>query len=298
MGFTVSRSFRPLETNDSIFDTHILVSPTIFSNTDFNNAMDWVFHGGRLVYLGTEDSFINSLERINERISSITDSDGVTSQGYTLYRHGLGEVITGDATPLLNAALMEDSSSGAVFVGLLRQWGTTNINFNESVHGFLESGNAWFHTPEVMRVLVYQLFIIAALIIWHYGKRFGKPIPYFEEVEREENEHLKALANIYNKADSVEVVLSNYRKNFLENCSKTFRVNLPYARDNLQRLWSEASLPHLDLIAEIPEENASVPANKLKYYVKIIQTCENSLNAKGEEYAGRLHTDGGKPNKK
>jgi len=294
MGYTISRSFRPLDPNASIFETHVLVSPSVFNNANLYNALDWVFKGGRLVYLDSE----NSLNAIDDRISSITNSAGITSHGYTLYRHGLGEIITGDAYPLLNRALMEDSSSGAIFVNLLEQWGTTYISFNESVHGFLESGNAWFHTPEAIRLFTYQLLIIAALMVWQLGKRFGKPVPYYEEVEREENEHLKALANIYNKADSVEVVLSNYRKQFLENCSRTFRVSLPYTRDNLQRLWSEASLPNLDLLEKIPDENESIAANKLKYYIKIIQTCEKSLKTKGEEYAGRLHTDGGISNKK
>jgi hypothetical protein len=39
------------------------------------------------------------------------------------------------------------------------------------------------------------------LLIWHVGKRFGKPVPAYEETEREENEQVRALARLYNKTD-------------------------------------------------------------------------------------------------
>jgi len=142
------------------------------------------------------------------------------------------------------------------------------------------------------QLFTYQLAIIAALIIWRLGKRFGEPIPFYEEIEREENEHIKALANLYQKSRAAEYVLTNNRERFIKGCSRAFHVSEPYARDNLYMLWRESSLPHSELLAKIMEADARLTAKQLKQVVKNIQTCEKALRLKGEKYAGRLHTIG------
>jgi len=289
MGYPVSRSYSALDAGtEGNQDVYILINPDInyFSDTEFNDALDWVYNGGRLIFL---DSSAYSVA--DYTLPYRLDDPGATAHGYTLYSYGLGEIITGGADPLLNKALMENSRPGADFVRLLNRWDISNLYFSESIHGYINTGNAWYRTPEILKILTYQLGIIAALIIWRFGKRFGRPVPYFEEAEREENEHIKALANIYNKAGAAEVVLANYKKQFFERCAHAFHINAAYTRENLYALWREASLPHPDLLAGIlADDTVRLSARRLKRQIKNIQTCEKSLSLKGDKYAGRLHT--------
>ena len=289
LGYPVSRSFIRLETGVSVNDIYVLIEPNYlyFTDEDFDNTLEWVFRGGRLIILESAEFSVTDYW-----LSYSIDDPGVTSHGYTLYSYGLGEIITGDADMLLNKPLMENSKYGAEFSELLERWNISNICFSESIHGFINTGNAWYRTPEVLKILTYQLIIIAALIIWHFGKRFGKPVPYYEEAEREENEHIKALANIYHKARASEVVTINYHRRFIERCSHAFHVNETYMGDNLYELWREASLPHLDLLAKVlAEDTRKLSAKQLRHHIKNIQTCEKALRLKGDKYAGRLHTD-------
>ena len=275
----MSRSYKPLDTSADIFDVYVLIEPALlyFSDTDLDNALEWVFKGGRLIYL---ESF--TYWTIDDEILYRTGDPGVYSHGYTLYSYGMGEIITGDAYSLLNQNLMENGQSGAEFTAMLDRWDVSTLCFNESIHGFINTGNAWYLMPEVLKLLTYEIVILAVLIIWRLGKRFGNTVPYYEEVEREENEHVKALANIYSKAGATEIVLSNYKRRFLERCSHAFHVSVSDSYGNLYGLWREASLPHLDLLAKIPAEDTRVSAKKLKYHLKNIRTCEKVLSERGK----------------
>jgi len=288
MGYPVSRSYGALDLKANTNDIYVLINPsyTYFADEEFDDALDWVYKGGRLIYLESAE-----YSTADYRLSLRVDNPGINANGYTLYSYGLGEIITGSADPLLNKALMENSSTGIDFTLLLDRWNIPNLYFSESIHGYLNTGNAWYRTPEILKIFVYQLAVIVALVIWHFGKRFGKPVPYFEETEREENEHIKALANIYNKSGATGVVLSNYNRRFIEHCARAFHVSADYAHYNLQALWRGASLPQPDLPAGILSQSAEkLTARQLKHHIKNIQTCEKVLRLKGDQYAGRLHT--------
>ena len=287
MGYPVSRSYGLLDISVSIYDVYVLIEPnySYFNVEDINNALDWVFKGGRLIYL--ESSLFSMADNV---MLYRIDNPGYTLGGYKLYSYGLGEIIRGEAKPLLNQSLIEDSAPGNEFAMLLGRWNVSHISFSESIHGFINTGNAWYRMPELLKLLVYQLFIITALVIWRLGKRFGQPVPYYEEIEREENEHIKALANIYQKAGAAEYVAANNRVRFIGLVSRVFHVSESYARDNLEMLWREASLPHPDLPAKLLSEDTFITARQLKHFIKNIRTCETALRLKGEKYAGRLHT--------
>ncbi|MDR2650432.1 MAG: DUF4350 domain-containing protein, partial [Clostridiales bacterium] len=179
MGYSVSRGYGMLNTEASVYDVYVFVEPNYyyFSVTDFHSVLDWVFKGGRLIYLDSSDGF----SYIEQEFHRLGDPDAA-AHGYTLYSYGLGEIITGEADPLLNQALIKNSAPGADFTYLLHRWQSSPaIRFSESIHGFINSANAWRRTPEILKTFTYQIAVTAALIIWSLGKRFGRPAPYFEE---------------------------------------------------------------------------------------------------------------------
>ena len=288
MGVPVSRSYSLINTGVSTNGVYVFICPDYDYLTDqaFDNALEWVYKGGRLIFL-EPPAYAGADFRLSRR-GIVPDSD---LSGYTLYTYGMGKIITGDADPLLNKALMENSAPGAEFASMLGRWFVTDLYFDEGAHGYLDSGNAWRRTPEILKLLAYQLGIIAILVIWHLGKRFGNPVPYYEESEREENEHIKALANIYDKAGATEAAFANYSLRFTQRCSRAFHVSVPYARDNLRAIWRGASLPHSDALEEIISAGGRhLNVRQLKRQIKNIQTCEMALRLKGDSYAGRFYT--------
>ncbi|MDR1560029.1 MAG: DUF4350 domain-containing protein [Clostridiales bacterium] len=233
MGYPVSHGYSLPDPDLSILDIHVFVEPNYyyFATTDLDGVLAWVFKGGRMIYLDS-----SSFSYIDEELYYRLGDPDAVSRGYTLYSYGLGEIISGSSDPLLNQALIDDSAPGADFTALLDRWRTSPvIRFNESIHGFTDSGNAWYRTPEILKMLTYQIAVVAILILWRLGKRFGRPLPYFEEIEREENEHVKALANIYRRAGVSAEALSAYQGNVILY-GKSHQHSLQNTKQNAKRV--------------------------------------------------------------
>ena len=79
----------------------------------------------------------------------------------------------------------------------LDAWQADRIWFAEYYHGYRTRETLVTQLPDVVKYATAQLVLITFVMVGWLGKRFGKPVPYYEEIEREENEHIKALAKLY-----------------------------------------------------------------------------------------------------
>ncbi|MCL2215731.1 MAG: hypothetical protein FWB91_01795 [Defluviitaleaceae bacterium] len=199
MDYQVSVGNRPVDRQTDIWAVSVIIQPSIIVNDAMAKEMlYWVSRGGRLIFL-------------QNRIATVIDSAIITGDlavyvrllgnfdGFTLYQVGNGEVLTGRALPLSNQRLMNDPAPGGIIHSVLERWNADRITFAEYYHGFQLTENFIGSLPLIVRLILLQMLIVAVMMVWFLGKRFGNPIPYYEETEREENEYVRALARLYMK---------------------------------------------------------------------------------------------------
>ena len=191
LGFNVGRSRNPLSTRTSTDDAYIILSPrSPRVNEEMASAMlEWVYMGGRLIYLNSYPIFFLLLYELA--------GSGEYIHGYSLYRHGQGEVLVGTARSVVNINLAENSQAGhGIFVTLYR-WDPNRVRFADYYHGFQAGTTLVGSLPLVVQLFLIQSVIFAIAVIWYLGKRFGAVVPYYKIIEREENEYLRSLARLY-----------------------------------------------------------------------------------------------------
>ena len=198
MGYTSRTSFRPLNQNTDTSHIYVIVQPRQPHVTEemARDMLMWVHNGGRLIYLCNTYPFTAIDRVINTQARDIG--------GFFLYRYGNGEIITGNATALTNSILMENSLNGQLLSSLLTQWSgvrSGDIYFAEYYHGFHVAETFVGRLPLIIRLVMAQILIVSIIALIHLGKRFGNPVPFYEETEREENEYIRALARLYMESD-------------------------------------------------------------------------------------------------
>jgi len=201
IGCPVRTDYRRLDEDSDDADICVIAQPLwYYMNEDAaDDLLDWVYGGGCLIYLQTPYPTLLDDYFYDDYYGHLYDYE---YGGFYIYEYGSGCFATSGADRFTNSALMEDSSAGAVIMEILDYMGESGVGvgFNLYYNGFDYGGNAWQQAPVAVKVVVYQIAVAAALLVLRLGKRFGRPVPYYEDQEREENEHVLALAAVYERA--------------------------------------------------------------------------------------------------
>jgi len=187
MGYPVGRSRVPLTASLNTSDVHIIIQPMNpwVNRNAAHEMLDWVHSGGRLIFLQNSNIMDN-----------IAPAPNAMFEGLSIHEIGDGILVTGRALDITNAALVENYRPGAAIEQILSTWNADRILFAEYYHGMRENENTFASLPLVVRLIFVQLVIAAIAFIWFLGKRFGNPIPYYQETERGENEHIHAVVRL------------------------------------------------------------------------------------------------------
>ena len=202
MGYPARIGRQPLTPDSNLQNVYILVQPHTphVSREMAEEMVEWVRRGGRLVFLHTShSSILNIVGTEGETIYYHRPLGRTRGYQWSLHQVGNGEIIIGSPRPLLNAALVERPYPGTILESHLRRWQGEQIIFAEYYLGFANQETFIGLLPFIVQLVLAQLVITFIILIWHLGKRFGNPVPYYEEEEREENEHVRALAKLYMK---------------------------------------------------------------------------------------------------
>jgi len=191
MGYPVRRSRSPLTSATNINDAYIIIQPRnpMVSSDMADDMIEWVRQGGRLIFLQNGGNIMDA------RIGSPGGSFG----NLTIYEVGSGILVTGRALDIANLAMINNHYTGAAIERILDTWDASRIMFAEYYHGERDDGNMFSRLPLVVRLIFIQLILLSIVAIWYFGKRFGNAIPYYEETERGENEHLHAVVRLLMK---------------------------------------------------------------------------------------------------
>ena len=189
MGYPVSITRRPLTTDTNISHLYIIIQPSFPPCTyQTEEILDWVQRGGNLIFLQNSSAFRNLLPGEGTRIGDIV-----------IHELGQGIIITGTANQITNYNLMNTADIGIQLHAIISHSSPGRIIFAEYYHAAPAGDNLFSRLPLIARLVFIQLGISSLIAIWYFGKRFGNPVPYHDEVEREENEHVHAVTRLYLK---------------------------------------------------------------------------------------------------
>lgn len=227
-GFDVITGFEPPQSG-IIGDVQLIIEPSGFEAYE-DSVLAWIEGGGRLI-LALDGS-------------SLRYFSGILFDGETRYFSiGLGDILMIDSKRLTNLSLKTDRSAGLEIVKTLERWNMKTVVFNEFFHGFEKSGGSfWKDLPLAIKLIAAQFVIFAIAVILFLGKRFGTPVPYYEEDERTENEYIIALANLYRHAGVWGFATEAYYKRFIAKAARHMGVSESEVRERLPELWESHGL--------------------------------------------------------
>jgi hypothetical protein len=253
MGYNAEPEFQILTASSNTRYPRIVIEPTYYyyGDSEEKRLADFVSAGGNVIYLCENHSL---MKRVFETVYGAREVYG--NDSYTLYSCADGEVLIGPASGITNAALMRDRRAGYYTADVLSRWGVMSIFINEAYHGFSTDPGFWDAAPVNIKTMAYHVLVITVLVLLYLGKRFGKFVPYYEELEREENEYLKALANVYLKAGSGYIIYEADLERFLKKCAQRFGIEFSGENRNamIKRIlteWKKRELAFYDDFAEI-----------------------------------------------
>lgn len=262
----VNRSMRSLGDED-VNSVQIAAKGGDFDVND-ETVKNWVKDGGTLIYL------------TNEKFPSI--GYGVTPEireNIFIYKYPKGTLIVANADDITNVKLARDSHNAYKLLEVIYEYSDKKIYFNEShLYSAAENPSLWSAVPVQYKYIAYQLLIALGFYFYYKGKRFGKPIPLHEEVERTENEYLYSAAALYRASGAWDLMLDNYYKSFLNAINKSDEDWLEY--------WEREKLPYLDRAKEvykfIHRDSSRV---KKREYINAVGTLDRLRNIyeKGRE---------------
>lgn len=253
----VERTLNPVDSYD-INSIQLVVQNDNFDIND-EKIKGWVGKGGILVYLTKNDFYSIKYIKTHE-----------TKGSMSIYKYNSGYIITTDVSNITNKTLTEKTDSSYELVKEINAHSYKTICFNELYLLMPSSNNSlWDSMPVSIKFVIYQIIIIAIAFFYFKGKRFGKPLPLYEEVERTENEYLYSVAGIYKQADCYDLMFESYYKNFLKQINNSEKDWLEY--------WKQDEIPELNKATKVYKFMERVRRKdniKAKDYIEIISILE------------------------
>lgn len=239
MGFPAEASLRYINDSTDKNDIQIIIAPSFlyYDEARSKEIADWVLKGGNLLFFEEDLAFTKDYLK-----NKLDFSNAVTSSGFTIVKHGLGTIYFGNADKITNESLMANPENGQIIADIMRLHYYNKIYFNESYHGYAVSERLWDGLPFTAKLISIQILIITVVGVLYLGKRFGRPLPLYEEDEREENEYVYTLSNLYINAGMGEAAVNAYLDKFLEAARIYFSISHKPTIEEVYMLWLEYNL--------------------------------------------------------
>ncbi|EYE88945.1 hypothetical protein Q428_05180 [Fervidicella metallireducens AeB] len=254
---------RSIETNKyDIQDVQLIAENRGF---DVNNSdiKEWISKGGILVYLVPNNlAFIEYGEKIENKVD------------LTIYKYGKGKIITFNVLEITNINLGKSTEGAYELLRQIDKNKQRNIVFNEYyMFANLNPKTLWDFIPLGAKFIIYQIIIIIAAFFYYKGKRFGKAVPIYEEVERVENEYLYASGALLRQAECWDAMFDIFYKVFIKE------LNPP--DENWLEYWRKLNLADIDKAEElyrfISKIDVKTAQKEYKHIVYILEQLTNTL---------------------
>lgn len=253
--YPVDRNLKVL-TSEDVGTVQIAAAGGGFDVNDME-VRNWVGDGGTLIYL-TDEEYPNIGYAVTPEVKG----------SLLVYRYPKGTLVVAKADDLTNIKLTKDRHNAYELLEIIDEYRDRGIYFNEAhLYTDTQSTSLWEALPGEYKYIVYQLLIVLMLYFYYKSKRFGKPLPLYEEVERTENEYLYSAASLYRASGAWDLMLDNYYKSFLKTIKSSDEDWLEY--------WKGEKLPALDKAREVYEfiHRKGARAGK-KEYIQAVGTLD------------------------
>lgn len=267
--YPVERTLRPISEQD--LDSIQIVTEQGALDINAEDIKDWVKKGGKIIFLSR--SQLGNLDY--EDVSPIKQGT------ITKYNYHQGKIIATDVSYFTNKALMEDVSKAYNLVSEVDENSYKKIYFNEYnifVQG--QKRNLWDYTPLGIRIIVYQLVLVLIALYYYKGKRFGKSIPLYEEVERTENEYVYNTASIYRQANCWDIMVASYYTSLLKEMNST--------HEQWIESWERKNLPSINKAKKVHDfmnnKKDKYNKNECLQIINIIEELKSILTKRRESY--------------
>ena len=253
LGYNGERAMEPVgqENNNEII---VITGNYNYILEEGDEIHNWVAKGGMLFYLKEEgSSFLDS------------KSPEILEEYFSLYLVGEGRILSVDPDYISNIALTEDIEPAyEIFTGL-KDLEHKTIVFNEYyIYGGSEEKNLWESIPLGLKAILFQLVLALGAWYYHKGKTFGRPVPYYEEEERQENEYIYNTASIYRRVEAYDLMSQSYYNGLL----KLLRAS----NDSFLSIWDKEGLPNFE------------DAKKVQRFMEETFFKDKSLEEEGQQY--------------
>ncbi len=207
--------------------------------TDEDSIKGWIENGGILIYLTPK--WKNLEPSYGEEVDRYISEEKEQAIAYSLHK---GLLVIGDPQILSNKTLTDNTDGAYWLLTQLENRNIKNISFNEYYHYFEGQGpSLWRDIPKGIKLAIYQTVLLIAIIIYYFGKRFGKIIPFYEEVERVENEYIYSAASLYKRGELREDVVVNFYNDFLSSLEDSVGYYNMNRNQSWVEIWKKENLP-------------------------------------------------------
>jgi hypothetical protein len=174
-------------------------------------------------------------------------------------KHGRGYMyISSAAYPFTNAGLRDEANAALVLNMLRRVPPGGQVLFDEWHHGYFEPpslrsailSNPWGQAT------VYALVVFALYLVFT-GRRFGKPVPLREEIQRRSSaEYVWSMADLFQRSKKRDFILQHYYIAYKRRLARPYGIN--------PRLDDAAFLAELKRYGEIDTERVRAMLARLR----------------------------------
>ncbi|MFW6282051.1 MAG: hypothetical protein ACOC1O_04585, partial [bacterium] len=224
--YPVGRTEKPIESYPkNVVQIKVVNTYGGIGINETDDADKWIENGGILVYLIPGNIFFNLDDLAVEKTGMVD-----------VYKFGDGHIITADLNYFTNSGLIDNQANAYSLLEILDEFEFSKIYFNEAnLFAALSKHTLWDTIPLEIKFILYQILISLMAYFYYKGKRFGKPLPYYEEEERLENEYLYSAAALYREAGCWDLMIENYYKDFLKE--------LGQSEDEWLKFWKRECFP-------------------------------------------------------
>lgn len=292
LDYPVKRSLKPIENHGH--NTVQIVADNNYLDINNEKIQEWVKEGGIIVFLKDSTSENILYGEIKEELIG------------EVYSYGKGYIIVNDVSVVINGMLTESTEEAYNLLKQIDQFSYEKIYFNEE-HFYsknetqnedkteednelpdLNTESLWKYLPASVKMIIFQLILVMMAYFYFKGKRFGKIIPLYEEVERSENEYLYSVAYLYKKAKCMDIILEIYYKSFIRK--------IPMAwHDDWLKYWEEEGLASYSQAKKIyhlmNNQERNLNRKELISYINTIEKLKKVLDKRRDLYWKTLKSD-------
>lgn len=184
----------------------ILAVGTFYDFEGDEALLDWAESGGHVIYITPLN--IESGQDFGEDVLEVYPN--IWNQSW-----GDGEIYYVSGIDINNKALIKSTETAYDLAKVIENT-DKKVLFNEYIL-FPEGEHLsfWDLTPVWVKLVIYQLMILAGAWFWLNGRGLGKQQRLLEETERTELEYLKSAAQFYKRANCWSLMTQFYFKSLL-----------------------------------------------------------------------------------